>query len=63
MNLVQNSVEDLVTVTLTRASWSRRMCFLEEDGEVVVGKCGNSCEAKKAGSNIDSKKDVLTTTS
>lgn len=38
MNLLQTSVEDLVVTALTRASWSRRMCFVEEEGETVVGK-------------------------
>lgn len=36
INLLQTSVEDFVAVTLTRASWSRRMCFVEEEGETVV---------------------------
>jgi hypothetical protein len=38
MNLVQKSVDDLVITTLTRASWSRRTCFVEEDGETVIGE-------------------------
>jgi hypothetical protein len=37
-NLVQKSVEDFVVTTLTRASWSRRMCFVEEEGETVIGE-------------------------
>jgi hypothetical protein len=37
-NLVQKSVEDFVAATLTRASWSRRLCFIEEEGETVIGE-------------------------
>lgn len=37
MNLVQASVDGFVNVVLTRASWSRRRCFVEENEETVVG--------------------------
>jgi hypothetical protein len=37
MNLVQASVDGFVNVALTRASWSRRRCFVEENEETVVG--------------------------
>jgi hypothetical protein len=37
MNLIQNNVDDFIPVVLTRASWSRRRCFIEEEGETVIG--------------------------
>lgn len=38
VNLLQSSLEDLVLFILTRASWSRRKCFVKEEGETVVGE-------------------------
>ena len=37
MNLVQASVDGFINVVLTRASWSRRRCFVEENEEAVIG--------------------------
>ena len=37
MNLVQASVDGFINVVLTRASWSRRRCFVEENEEIVIG--------------------------
>jgi hypothetical protein len=37
MNLVQASVDGFINVVLTRASWSRRRCFVEENEETVIG--------------------------
>ncbi|PVF92511.1 hypothetical protein CPB86DRAFT_769315 [Serendipita vermifera] len=36
MDLIQSSIDDFIPVVLTRASWSRRRCFVEEDGETVI---------------------------
>ena len=37
MNLVQASVDGFINAVLTRASWSRRRCFVEENEETVIG--------------------------
>jgi hypothetical protein len=46
-NLVQKSLEDLTIATLTRASWSRRICFVEEEGEIVIGELYYYVELKE----------------
>jgi hypothetical protein len=37
MNLVHASVDGFINVVLTRVSWSRRRCFVEENEETVIG--------------------------